>query len=223
MSMTLLGRGANGTVYQLTPFIAVKIARTGPYEEIDHLHEQKVFELLEEQDRIPFLIESFYRTPLSTFLELADEGSVAQHLNRYQERLGPQVLRVTEHLEPLTIRRWMAQLCLAAAGLERIGLTHGDIRPHNMLLDKEWDLKLSDFDRAIGMGEDIPVLTEPFGRRLHDGEDGVSGTYGKSGAHTETFAIGSVFYTLLRGHEPYETERWGRDHDIILMDKFENK
>lgn len=210
-------------MYRLTPFVAVKRARNGRDEEIDHVHEQKVFEILEKHDRIPFLIESFYRTPMNTFLELADQGSVALHLNRYQQRLGAQVLRVTDHLQPQTILRWMAQLCLAVAGLERIGLTHGDIRPHNMLLDNHCNLRLSDFDRAIGIGEDIIVLTEPFGRLLHHGENGISGTYGKAGARTENFAIGSVFYTLLRGHEPYETESWGRDHDVILIEKLQSK
>ena len=41
----------------------------------------------------------------------------------------------------------MKQLCIAAAGLETTGLCHGDIRPGNMLLDENWNLKLCDLDR----------------------------------------------------------------------------
>jgi hypothetical protein len=64
-----------------------------------------------------------------------------------------------------------------------------------MLLDANRDLRLSDLDRGMKIGEDIAVLTEPFGRLL-DQKDGVgAGTYGKAGARTETFAIGSVYYT----------------------------
>ena len=42
-------------------------------------------------------------------------------------------------------------------------------------------------------------------------------------ARTEIFSIGSVYYTLLRGHEPYETESWGENHFVILSDKFQRR
>ncbi|OAG44809.1 hypothetical protein AYO21_00770 [Fonsecaea monophora] len=57
-------------------------------------------------------------------------------------------------------------------------------------------------DRAVRIGEEIAVLTEPFGRLLSKDDDGDPGTYGLAGARTETFALGSTYYTLLRGHEP---------------------
>ena len=146
-------------------------------------------------------------------------------LNQYQKRDGHgiQVLKVSQALNRQDLHHWMTQLCLAAAGLEQIGLCHGDIRPGNMLLDANRDLKLSDLDRAVKIGEDVAALSEPFGRLL-DKEDGEgAGTYGKAGARTETFAIGSVYYTLLRGHEPYETESWGINHFVILGEKFQKK
>ena len=67
------------------------------------------------------------------------------------------------------------------------------------------------------------MLSEPFGRLL-DRDDGAdAGTYGKAGARTETFAIGSIYYTLLRGHEPYEIESWGEDHFFTVAEKFQRK
>lgn len=58
-------------------------------------------------------------------------------LNQYQERgsHGTQVLKVSQARDSQDIHCWMRQLYLAAAGLERIGLLHGEIRPGNMLLD----------------------------------------------------------------------------------------
>jgi serine/threonine protein kinase len=223
--MSLLGRGATGTVYQLNVFIAVKRARIGEDERADHTNEQKIFRLLENYPPIPYLIRCYYRRPNDTFLELAPNGSVAMLLNRYQEREihGIQVLKVSQALNSQDICRWMRQLCLAATALERIGLIHGDIRPGNMLLDVNRNLKLSDFDRGMKTGEDVAVLTEPYGRLLDAEDDGGAGTYGTAGARTETFAIGSVYYTLLRGHEPYETESWGRNHFVTLGEKFQKK
>jgi atypical protein kinase C zeta type len=221
--MSLIGRGTNGTVYQLSAFIAVKRARTGEEEQADHANEQKIFQFLKNHPQIPHLIRCFYQRPHDTFLELAPNGSVAMLLSQYQKRDGIRVLKILQALNPQEISRWMRQLCLAAMGLEKVGLTHGDIRPGNMLLDSKWNLKLSDIDRAIDIGEEITVLTEPFGRLLSEGDDGVTGSYGKAGARTETFAIGSVYYTLLRGHEPYETESWGTDHFVILSEKFQDR
>ena len=92
-----------------------------------------------------------------------------------------------------------------------------------MLLDANRDLKLSDLDRGMKIGEDIEVLTEPFGRLLAEGDGAGAGSYGKAGARTEIFSIGSVYYTLLRGHEPYETESWGENHFVILNEKFQKR
>ncbi|KAJ4528175.1 hypothetical protein HRR83_000926 [Exophiala dermatitidis] len=117
----------------------------------------------------------------------------------------------------------MRQLCLATMGLEQVGLTHGDIRLASMLLDSNWNLKLSDLDRATRIGEDIAVITELFGRLLSKEDDGDTGTYGKAGVRTDSFAIRSVFYTLLRGHEPYKTESWGTDHFVILGENFQQR
>ena len=223
--MSLIGLGATGVVYQLNALIVVKRARTGENEQIDHANEQRIFQFLENCSSIPYLVRCYYRRSNDTFLEFAPNRCVAMLLSQYQERdsHGTQVLKVSQTLDLQDVHRWMKQLCLAAAGLERIGLVHGDIRPGNMLLDADWNLKLSDLDRGMKVGEDVAVLTEPFGRLLDKEDRGGLGTYGKAGARTETFAIGSVYYTLLRGHEPYETESWGRNHFVVLGEKFQNK
>jgi len=223
--MKLIGRGANGAVYQLNTFIVVKRARKGHDEEADHANEQKIFEFLKTRPQIPYLIRCIHLRKNDTFLEFVPNGSIASLLNQYQlrSRDGTQVLEVSQALQKSDVRRWMYQLCLAVAGLEKVGLIHGDIRPHNMLLDKYQDLKLCDLDRAGDVGKVIEVLIEPFGRLLSEYDVGEVGTYGKAGARTETFAIGSVYYTLLRGYEPYKTESWGGDHFVILIEKFQKR
>jgi serine/threonine protein kinase len=225
--MPLLGRGATGLVYKVTDTMVVKLARKGADEQKGHANEQRMFEMIEENPgKIPYLIECHHRTPHVTFLQFASGGDLAVLLNKYQKRdeqNGWKVLEITQALDSQDIDRWMEQLCDVAATLERLGLAHNDIRPGNMLLDAERNLKLADLDRGTKVGEDIQVLTEPFGRLLNKSEGIDAGSYGKAGARTEIFAIGSVFYSLLRGYEPYETEYWGDDHGVILSEKFQNK
>lgn len=144
--MSLIGRGATGSVYQLNAFIAVKRALKGEDEQTNH-----VFQVLERHSPIPYLVRCYYQRPNDKFLEFAPNGCIATLLNQYQERGGTQVLKVLQFLSLQNIHRWMRQLCLAVGGLKKIGLAHGDIRPGNMLLDADWNLKLSDFDRAMNI------------------------------------------------------------------------
>lgn len=225
-NMSVIGRGATGIIYQLNEFVVVKKARKGEDEHADHVNEQKVFRFLESRPRIPYLIRCMYQVPNNTFLEFASNGSLAMLLNNHQKRNGGkfesvQILEISQTPTPHDTRRWMRQLCCAAAGFEKAGLAHGDIRPGNILLDSKWNLRLNDLDRSVKIGEDLVAVSEPFGRLLNHGKD--AGTYGKASAWTENFAIGSVYYTLLRGHEPYETEYWGRDHFVIMSEKFQNE
>ncbi|KAL2759757.1 hypothetical protein ACRALDRAFT_1060247, partial [Sodiomyces alcalophilus JCM 7366] len=108
----------------------------------------------------------------------------------------------------------MKQLGAAAAWLEELGLAHCDIRPGNMLLCPAGHVKLADFDRTLKIGEDMLSGTEPFARIL-DEEGGLDrGTYGKAGCRTEQFAVGSVFYSLTCGYDPFEDQWWGRHHGL---------
>lgn len=95
----------------------------------------------------------------------------------------------------------MRQLCLDVAWLKTIGLAHCDIRPANILLDGENSAELTAFDRSIEIGEVLDSGTEPFDRLLGEEVGRDCGSYGKAGPRTETFAIGSVFYSLTRGSD----------------------
>ena len=89
-------------------------------------------------------------------------------------------------------------------------MSHGDLHPGNILFDGQWNLLLSDFDRSVQIGNDLEVASESFARLLGKEDEYGNRTYGKAGARTETFAVGSIFYTLLCGYESYETEYWGK-------------
>lgn len=122
--------------------------------------------------------------------------------------------------DPATAFRWMGQVCGGAAFLERQALAHGDLRPDNILVDQGANLRLHDLGSALAVGAFLPVGTEPFARLLSKADGTGAGTYGKAGAASENFAIGSILYTVTRGHYPYASEKY----DVkTLMDMFQRK
>lgn len=56
------------------------------------------------------------------------------------------IVTKVERLEPVSLRKkWIYDLVQAVAFLESLNLAHGDLRPENILLDRD-QIKLSDFD-----------------------------------------------------------------------------
>ncbi|KAJ5367266.1 hypothetical protein N7541_001207 [Penicillium brevicompactum] len=108
-------------------------------------------------------------------------------------------------LEPLPLRKeWMNDLAQAVAFLESVDLAHGDLRPENVLLDRN-RLKLSDFDCTAKVGTNYEACMAPYGRILNKNEpdQGECGTFGFLGPRTEQFSLGSLFYFMNYGFEVY--------------------
>lgn len=93
--------------------------------------------------------------------------------------------------------------------MESLGLVHGDLRPDNLLLDIGDRLKLVDFDSAQKVGTESYGSPPPWGRLLGQETGSQKGTWGINGPQAEQFAIGSIVYTITRGHEPYEDQERG--------------
>jgi hypothetical protein len=98
----------------------------------------------------------------------------------------------------------MNDLAQAVAFLESLNLAHGDLRPENILLDRN-RLKLSDFDCTAEIGTDFEACMAPYGRILNSNEtdQGRRGTSGFLGPRTEKFALGSLYYLINYGFEVY--------------------
>ncbi|KAI3015040.1 hypothetical protein CBS147347_11312 [Aspergillus niger] len=115
------------------------------------------------------------------------------------------IVTKVKKLEPLLLRKkWMNDLARAVAFLELLGLAHGDLRPENVLLDRD-RLELSDFDYTAKIGEDFEACVAPYGRLLNKDEVhyGRPGTSGFLSSRTELFALGSLYYLINYGFEVY--------------------
>jgi hypothetical protein len=106
----------------------------------------------------------------------------------------------------------MNDITQAVAFLESLNLAHGDLRPENILLDRD-RLKLSDFDCSAEPGTDFEACMAPYGRILNGDEvdQGARGTSGFLGPRTEQFALGSIFYLINYGFEVYGNQSLTED------------
>jgi len=205
-----LSLGAAGWVYQIDDNIALKYAKDPGGEAF--ARESEIYDIFETYDPCPYVVQSFLRLPNANFLAFMSGGSLGKRLRANQCRNERnEFLGVSKKEPSQTVERWIMELSGAVAWLESLGLVHGDLRPENLLLDGEDHLKLADFDCVERIGTESRGSPPPWARLLGQEAGSQKGTWGINGPQTEQFAIGSILYTMTRGHEPYEDQERGPD------------
>ncbi|KAK2757375.1 hypothetical protein FQN54_004890 [Arachnomyces sp. PD_36] len=238
-------RGAISFVYEVDPHIVVKVPKSGEFEREQFLKELKIYEIFSRHRPCPSVVQCFFYTGNGIFLEYM-RGATLLPVERYivltvsldaslSSRIqnnhirDPQTTMVSkvEKLEPLHLRmEWMNDLAQAVAFLESLNLAHGDLRPENILLDRN-RLKLSDFDCTAEIGTDFEACMAPYGRLLNSNEtdQGRRGTSGSLGPRTEQFALGSLYYLINYGFEVYGDQCLTEDpkeHGPAVVDLLQN-
>ncbi|KAH6706198.1 kinase-like domain-containing protein [Leptodontidium sp. MPI-SDFR-AT-0119] len=185
--------GGHSAVLFITDGIVAKI----PFKAGDLCfdHEQNIFSMLDPAPSL-HIVRTFLCRPEITFMQFISNGTLKD--------------RIDEGDGNRPAISWMHQLSSAVAYLESFGLAHGDMKPANILVDDQDQLKLVDLGHAKPIGSDVEVGDDPYVRAHKVGEPG--GCYGVAGPETEHFALGSVFWYITRGTELY-SELQG--HDVV--------
>ncbi|KAG6066960.1 hypothetical protein E4U32_004855 [Claviceps aff. humidiphila group G2b] len=90
--------------------------------------------------------------------------------------------------------RWITQIASALSWIEGLGFVHGDLRPANILLTADDNIRLADLDASVKIDEQLEAASEPF-FRLNEGLE-----LSHAGPITEQFVLGSCIYTIRFGH-----------------------
>ncbi|OAA39417.1 protein kinase domain-containing protein [Metarhizium rileyi] len=193
---SVFGIGGHSVVLRISSAIVAKVSLEPGDGRLRH--EQTIFQSLAESN-CPNLVRCYHHASDVSFLQLVANGTLHDRLS------------ITK---PRPVLHWMLQLSHAAACLEAIGYSHGDINPQNILFDENDHVKLIDFDHSPKVGDELDVGYEPYVRQYRQPRGGL---YGIAGPVTEQFALGSVFWYMTRGHELY-SELEGPDQVDRLLD-----
>ncbi|KAJ5730974.1 uncharacterized protein N7483_005482 [Penicillium malachiteum] len=221
----LVGGGLEADIYHVTSTVVVKAIRTNKNPPAtaqcyDFCKEVEFYKRLNSrQDRCQEIIECFLVLPDHIFLSYCTHKAMSSRFFDRQERveakdnLRGRVVKLNEYEDPALIARWIQQLASALEFIEKMGFCHNDLHASNCLLDSDFNLKLTDFGRAITIGQLLEGIFPPRALPIFDGP--LQGSRGLCSARTEQFALGTLLYLMVYGHEPYEDlelsiEEWDR-------------
>jgi serine/threonine protein kinase len=192
----LLGQGASAQVYlgehsYLQTYAAIKLLRTKSklsaaekrefmreaqlLAKLHHPHIVRVLDFAFTDEDIPFLV-----------MEYAAHGSLRQrHPRGTRLRLSAVSAYLEQLVEPLTY-------------IHRIGVTHGDIKPENMLLDAHNQLLLGDFGIAT-----LALQTMQFvgGTPAYMAPEQIQR---RPCAASDQYGLATVIYEWLSGQTPFQ-------------------
>jgi len=122
-------------------------------------------------------------------MEYVDGPSLAEHL-----AAGP--------AGPARTMDLVAQIASGLQAAHSMGLAHGDIKPHNVLLTGEGRVKLADFGVWLGHGtEDAAVPETLLGTPEYQAPERTTG--GLASAASDLYSLGILAYQCLTGRVPF--------------------
>ncbi|KAI9892423.1 MAG: hypothetical protein M1814_001380 [Vezdaea aestivalis] len=130
------------------------------------------------------------RNELYLVLEYVDGGELWQHLydrGRFGERQAVGLFR---------------QILSAISHCHQFNICHRDMKPENILLDKDGNIKLADFGMAALQPQGVMLLTS-CGSPHYAAPELLEGKQ-YNGSKVDVWAIGVILYSLLAGSLPFD-------------------
>ncbi|XVF29690.1 hypothetical protein REPUB_Repub15cG0143800 [Reevesia pubescens] len=204
----LLGRGAFAKVYH------ARNVKTGQSVAIKAVSKQKVFKggfmaqvkreiSIMRRLRHPNIVKLIEvlatKTKIYFVMEFAKGGELFTRISRG---------RFSEDLS----RRYFQQLISAVGFCHSRGVFHRDLKPENLLLDENWNLKITDFGLSAVTDQVRPdgLLHTICGTPAYVAPE-ILAKKGYDGAKVDVWSCGIVLYVLHAGYLPFN------DHNLMVM------
>jgi len=115
--------------------------------------------------------------------------------------------------------KYFQQLIGAISHMHQLGIAHRDIKPPNILLDGENNLKLIDFGLGI-FYEGKELLNTPCGSPIYSPPELLSGKP-YSGELADVWSCGVTLFNMLVGRLPFDSDNKNVLYDLIFSCKYE--
>lgn len=205
----LLGQGGQGSVYKAVQLgtkrdVAIKLLRAGRFSTSrQRLRMEREAEIVAglKHPNIVTIHESRYldATRYAMVMEYIDGVSL--------DAWRPSGKTAKEKREK--VLRVFAQVCAGVNHAHRNGVAHRDMKPSNVLVDKEGVPHILDFGIAKALGTDGPALTatgESAFTLHYASPEQVSIGDEQIDFRTDVYSLGVILYVLLCGTYPYPLE-----------------
>ncbi|MFO0867035.1 MAG: protein kinase [Gemmataceae bacterium] len=121
-------------------------------------------------------------------------------------------------IEPLEAARVVGEVAAAAEFAHRVGITHQDIKPHNILIDDQGKPRLADFGIARMRGFwSVAADTLAGGTPAYMAPEQWEGEPNAVNVGADIFALGGVLFFLLTGKHPRSTANTSNPSNPVLQ------
>jgi TolB-like protein/Flp pilus assembly protein TadD len=196
-----IGRGGQGVVYRahqksLNRSVALKVIGRGPWTTERHLkrfrREAQAAAHLEHPGIVPIY-------------EVGERDGQCYFSMKFVD--GGQLDEVVRH-SPISIRQavdLIAKVARTVHYAHKHGILHRDIKPGNILLDKNGEPHLTDFGlaRLVEAESTVTATLDVLGTPSYMAPEQASGEHRKVSKATDVYGLGAVLYQLLTGQPPF--------------------
>jgi len=160
------------------------------YSQLDHPNTIKLIDVLTDQSYLKKNDKPF------KFHALVLEYAPYKDLFYY--------IRAKGAFEEKIARKFFFQILAGLNHIHDKGFAHMDLKPENVFIDSEFNLKVADFDLSLKL--DNPLFDAPFASLLYMPPEFFDNRI-KSGVKLDIFSAGVILFLLVCGHPPFKTSQ----------------